>query len=134
MFDSGRACCEGQMTALIELKDLAIRTEERMLVEGVSMTVQPGRVTALIGPSGSGKSLTARCSMGVIDVLPGLVHGELRYPEVDPEKDWYKGLHGGDRLTHRPCWQWQPMPSCWKIPVRFAVRISRILRKPRVLH
>ena len=43
------------MTALIELKDLAIRTEERMLIEGVSMTVQPSRVTALIGPSGSGK-------------------------------------------------------------------------------
>jgi len=83
------------MTALIELKDLAIRTEERMLVEGVNMTVQPGRVTALIGPSGSGKSLTARCSMGVIDVLPGLVRGELRYPAIDPERDWFEGLHGG---------------------------------------
>ena len=87
------------MSALIELKDLAIRTEDRMLVEGVSMTVQPGRVTALIGPSGSGKSLTARCSMGVIDVLPGLVHGELRYPEFDPERDWYEGLHGGGRVA-----------------------------------
>jgi peptide/nickel transport system ATP-binding protein len=85
------------MTALIELKDLAIRTEERMLVEGVNMVVQPGRVTALIGPSGSGKSLTARCSMGVIDVVPGLVRGELRYPELDAEKDWFAGLHGGGR-------------------------------------
>lgn len=83
------------MTALIELKDLAIRTEERMLVEGVHMTVQPGCVTALIGPSGSGKSLTARCSMGVIDVLPGLVCGELRYPAIDPDRDWYAGLHNG---------------------------------------
>ena len=85
------------MSALIELKDLAIRTEDRMLVDGVDMVVQPGRVTALIGPSGSGKSLTARCSMGVIDVVPGLVRGELRYPELDAEKDWYEGLHGGGR-------------------------------------
>ena len=83
------------MTALIELRDLAIRTDERMLVEGVNMTVQPSRVTALIGPSGSGKSLTARSSMGCIDVVPGLVAGELRYPAIDPDKDWYAGLHGG---------------------------------------
>lgn len=85
------------MSALIDLRDLAIRTEERMLVEGVNMVVQPGRVTALIGPSGSGKSLTARCSMGVIDVHPGLVRGELRYPELDPEKDWFAGITGGGR-------------------------------------
>ena len=83
------------MTALIELKDLAIRTEDRMLIDGVNMTVQPGCVTALIGPSGSGKSLTARCSMGVIDVVPGLVRGELRYPAIDPNRDWYAGLHNG---------------------------------------
>ncbi|MGB0640756.1 MAG: ATP-binding cassette domain-containing protein [Myxococcota bacterium] len=83
------------MTPLIELKDLAIRTPERFLVDGVDMTVLPGRVTALIGPSGSGKSLTARCCMGVIDVDPGLVRGSLRYPTVDPEKDWYDGIRGG---------------------------------------
>lgn len=83
------------MTALIELKDLAVRTPDRMLVDGVNMVVQPGRVTALIGPSGSGKSLTARCSMGVIDVAPGLVRGELRYPAIDPDRDWFEGIRGG---------------------------------------
>jgi peptide/nickel transport system ATP-binding protein len=83
------------MIPLIELKDLAIRTKERFLVDGVNMTVLPGRVTALIGPSGSGKSLTARCSMGVIDVSPGLVRGSLRYPMIDPERDWYDGIRGG---------------------------------------
>ena len=82
------------MTALIELKDLAVRTDERFLVDGVSMTVLPRRVTALIGPSGSGKSLTARCCMGVIDVTPGLARGELRYPADDPERDWYAEVRG----------------------------------------
>jgi len=83
------------MTALIEMKDLAIRTDERFLVNGVDMVVQPRRVTALIGPSGAGKSLTARCAMGVIDVAPGLVRGELRFPEVDANKDWFAEVRGG---------------------------------------
>jgi len=83
------------MTALIEMTDLAIRTKERFLVDGVNMVVQPSRVTALIGPSGAGKSLTARCSMGVIDVSPGLVRGELRYPAIEADKDWFEGIRGG---------------------------------------
>jgi len=83
------------MKPLIELKNLSVRTHERVLVEGVDMVVQPGRVTALVGPSGSGKSLTARCSMGVIDVNPGLVSGELRYPKLNPDKDWFEGVRGG---------------------------------------
>lgn len=80
------------MTALIELRDLAIRTPERWLVNGVDMTVLPRRVTALVGPSGAGKSLTARASMGVLDVTPGLVRGTLRYPAMDEKRDWYEGI------------------------------------------
>mgnify|MGYP001245212533 CR=1 FL=1 len=86
--------------ALIELKDLAVRTHERFLVDGINMSVQPRRVTALIGPSGAGKSLTARCCMGVIDVVPGLVRGELRYPAADPDRDWYEGVRGGGAEAH----------------------------------
>jgi len=83
------------MTPLIDLKGLTICTPERALVEDVEMVVYPGRVTALVGPSGAGKSLTARCSMGVIDVAPGLTAGTLKYPAVDPEKDWYADVRGG---------------------------------------
>ena len=76
------------MKALIDLQDLAIETSERVLIEGVSMVVNPGRVTALVGPSGSGKSLTARVCMGVIDPGLLLVRGSLSYPAIDPSKDW----------------------------------------------
>jgi len=82
------------MTALIEMRDLAIRTPERWLVNGVNMTVQPRRVTALVGPSGAGKSLTARASMGVLDVNPGLIRGTLRYPALDAERDWFSEVRG----------------------------------------
>ena len=83
------------MRPLIDLRNLSVRTHDRLLVEGVDMVVYPGRVTALVGPSGSGKSLTARGSMGVIDVDPGLVSGQLRYPKLDPERDWFDGVRGG---------------------------------------
>ncbi len=89
------------MTALIQLEDLAIRTQERFLVDGVSMTVQPRRVTALIGPSGAGKSLTARAAMGVLDVEPGLVRGHLRYPVIDPDRDWLEPVRGQGMRAQR---------------------------------
>ena len=80
---------------LVVLQDLTIRAPGRVLVEGVEVVVEPGRVTALVGPSGSGKSLTARALMGVLDVAPGLERGSLRYPALDPAKDWFEGVRGG---------------------------------------
>lgn len=73
---------------LLSLEDLLIRTPGQVLVDKVSLTVRSGRITALVGPSGSGKSLTARAVMGVIDVIPGLVGGRLRYPALSGE-DWF---------------------------------------------
>ena len=59
------------MSQLIELRDLWIATHQRDLVKGVDVDIFPEQVTALCGPSGSGKSLTARAMMSVLDVSPG---------------------------------------------------------------
>ena len=67
---------------LLALEGLSIRTQERTLVKDVGIEVQAGRVTAVVGHSGSGKSLSARACMCVLDVDPGLVAGSLRYPGV----------------------------------------------------
>jgi ABC-type glutathione transport system ATPase component len=79
---------------LLELRDLTIATTERSLCEGVSLDIRQGRVTALVGHSGSGKTLSARAVMGVIDVDPGLVRGTLRYPGLS-DRDWFAGVRGG---------------------------------------
>jgi ABC-type glutathione transport system ATPase component len=77
---------------LLELRDLCIRTHERTLVDGVEIIVRKGKVTAVVGHSGSGKSLSARAAMGVLDVDPGLVRGSLYYPGLKTG-DLFAGVH-----------------------------------------
>ena len=79
---------------LLVLRDLCIRTPDRTLVDGIDITLKGGRITAVVGHSGSGKSLSARASMCVLDVDPGLVRGTLHYPEVFGDRDLYEGVRG----------------------------------------
>ncbi len=81
------------MSALLELRGLSIRAPDRVLVQGIDVTVEAGHVTALCGPSGAGKSLTARACMGVLDVVPGLFGGSLRFPALSA-RDWFAGVAG----------------------------------------
>ena len=66
----------------VRLRDLRIETHDRVLVEGVSLQLQPGCLTVLVGASGSGKSLTARSLLGLVGARPGVTGGELEV-EVD---------------------------------------------------
>ncbi|MFZ5481881.1 MAG: ATP-binding cassette domain-containing protein [Myxococcota bacterium] len=86
------------MSEVLVCSGLSIRAPDRVLVQGVGVTVEAGRVTALCGPSGAGKSLTARACMGVLDVAPGLFGGSLRYPGHSGDRDWFAGVvNGGAR-------------------------------------
>jgi len=86
---------------LVELRGLTVRTRSRTLVQGIDVDVVAGKVTALVGPSGVGKSLTARCMMGLVDVSPGLSAGSLRYPGLGETRDWYQGHVGGGASAMR---------------------------------
>jgi peptide/nickel transport system ATP-binding protein len=79
---------------LLHMKNLCIRTHDRNLVEGVEIAVRAGRVTAVVGHSGSGKTLSARAAMGVIDVDPGLSAGSLQYLGVS-DVDLFAGTVNG---------------------------------------
>lgn len=79
---------------LLDLQDLTIRYQDQLLVDGVNIQVHSGRCTAVIGHSGSGKSLSARACMAVLDVDPGIVRGSLRFPAVSGDKDWFEGVRG----------------------------------------
>jgi ABC-type glutathione transport system ATPase component len=85
---------------LLELKDLCITSPDRTLVDGVNINVFAGQVTAVVGHSGSGKSLSARAAMCILDVNPGLQRGELRYPQLG-DRDFYQGVCGAGMGAQR---------------------------------
>jgi ABC-2 type transport system ATP-binding protein len=71
---------------VIEVRSLVKRFGARLALDNVSFTVEPGRVTAFLGPNGSGKTTTMRILLGLETATSGsaLVDG-LSYPRLaDP--------------------------------------------------
>ncbi|MFE0020363.1 ABC transporter ATP-binding protein [Amycolatopsis sp. NPDC059021] len=64
---------------LLEVEDLHVefRTSEGVasVLNGVSYSVHAGETLAVLGESGSGKSVTAQTVMGILDTPPGVVTG-----------------------------------------------------------
>jgi ABC-2 type transport system ATP-binding protein len=50
---------------VIEVRGLTKRFRDRLAVDDLSFTVRPGAVTGFLGPNGSGKTTTARMSLGL---------------------------------------------------------------------
>ena len=69
------------MTALLEVKNLQVRVEEREILHGLSLTVNAGEVHAIMGPNGSGKSTLSH----VIAGKPGyeVTGGEILFKGED---------------------------------------------------
>lgn len=67
----------------VRLADLEIRTASRPLVHGLSLGWDVGERIALLGASGSGKTLTARALVGLVDIDPGVVSAELQVRTED---------------------------------------------------
>ncbi|WP_340385134.1 ABC transporter ATP-binding protein [Streptomyces sp. SS7] len=64
---------------LLDVRDLRVEFRTRdgvaRAVNGVSWTVRAGETLAVLGESGSGKSVTAQAVMGILDVPPGRITG-----------------------------------------------------------
>jgi oligopeptide transport system ATP-binding protein len=69
---------------LLEVDDLYVEFRTRdgvaKVINGVSYHVNAGETLAVLGESGSGKSVTAQTIMGILDMPPGFVAGgEIRF-------------------------------------------------------
>ena len=64
---------------LLEVRDLHVEFRTRdgvaKAVNGVAYTVFEGETLAVLGESGSGKSVTAQAVMGILDIPPGKITG-----------------------------------------------------------
>ncbi|GLW02991.1 ABC transporter ATP-binding protein [Streptomyces lavendulae] len=92
-----RSAPEG--TPLLEVRDLHVEFHTRdgvaKAVNGVSYSVNAGETLAVLGESGSGKSVTAQAIMGILDMPPGKIpHGEILFQGQDllklPAEDFRK--------------------------------------------
>jgi ATP-binding cassette, subfamily B, bacterial len=79
-----------RLSGRIELKDIDFRysLNSPMVLQDISMTVEPGQKVALVGPTGSGKSTLAKLCMGLYPPTNGEVFYDglplksLRYPSL----------------------------------------------------
>ena len=64
---------------LLDVEDLHVEFRTRdgvaKAINGVSFTLDEGETLAILGESGSGKSVTAQAIMGILDTPPGFVTG-----------------------------------------------------------
>ncbi|MFD9337218.1 ABC transporter ATP-binding protein [Streptomyces sp. NPDC060028] len=73
---------------LLEVRDLHVEFHTRdgvaKAVNGVSYSVNAGETLAVLGESGSGKSVTAQAIMGILDMPPGRIpSGEILFQGTD---------------------------------------------------
>jgi ABC-2 type transport system ATP-binding protein len=75
-----------EVPGLIEARELTKRFGEKVAVDHLSFTVEPGRVTGFLGPNGAGKSTTMRLICGLdrpnsgAATIGGLAYHQLRKP------------------------------------------------------
>ncbi|EGG45017.1 MULTISPECIES: ABC transporter ATP-binding protein [Streptomyces] len=73
---------------LLDVRDLHVEFHTRegvvKAVNGVNYSVAAGETLAVLGESGSGKSVTAQAIMGILDMPPGKIpQGEIRFRGQD---------------------------------------------------
>ena len=109
---------------IIRFSDVACRYGANLVIEGVNMEIPEHRITAIIGPSGGGKSTLLRCMNRMNDLVESFrMQGEIRFndfnlygPEVDPTQIRYQvGM-----VFQRP----NPFPKSIYENVAFGPRIN----------
>ncbi len=79
----------------LEIKDLTVQVEDKVILKGATLTLNKGEIHALMGPNGSGKSTLANVLMG--NPSYQVVKGEILYKGEDllamsPDARARKGL------------------------------------------
>ena len=80
---------------MLEIKDLRVKAEDKEILKGLTLSVNPGEVHAIMGPNGSGKSTLAQVLAGrdTFEVTAGdiLINGDS-VMELAPEARAARGM------------------------------------------
>ena len=89
-------------STLVKLNNAGFKQNDKWLVEGVSLTVERGKIVTLIGPNGSGKSTTAKIALGIYKNIEGSVEKYTNKVGYVPQKisiDWTLPLRVKDFMV-----------------------------------
>jgi ABC-type glutathione transport system ATPase component len=98
----------------------ALRSEDHLVVNNVSLTIEPGETLGLVGESGSGKSTLARMILGLVEPTSGTIR--------------VAGVEIGGNRTQALRRQMQPVfqdPSAALDP---RMRVLDIVTEPLIIH
>ncbi len=76
---------------LVQLENVGVSQNNKWLVEDVSLKVEKGKIVTLIGPNGSGKTTTAKITLGIHKNIKGKVKKFTNNIGYVPQKisiDW----------------------------------------------
>ncbi|MGH3169077.1 MAG: ABC transporter ATP-binding protein, partial [Trebonia sp.] len=123
---------------MIEVRGLTKRYGDKVAVNDLSFSIEPGKVTGFLGPNGAGKTTTMRCILGLDYPTAGTVtidgkrYQDLAYPmrEVGALLD-PKAVHGGrSAYNHLLCIaQANGLPSKRVAAALELVGLSEVARK-----
>jgi ABC-2 type transport system ATP-binding protein len=114
---------------VIEVEGLTKRYGRTVAVDGLSFSVEPGRVTGFLGPNGAGKSTTMRMMLGLDQPSAGrvLIDGRPYAELTDPLRRVgalleARAVHGGRSGYHHLLW----LAQTNRIPVS---RVGEVLEQ-----
>src|SRR5690606_39605631 len=73
--------------ALIEVKNLSFKRGERVIYDDVSLKIRRGQITAIMGPSGTGKTTLLRLIGGQLTPEHGQVRSEEHTSELQSREN-----------------------------------------------
>ncbi|MGE9551703.1 heme ABC transporter ATP-binding protein [Erwinia amylovora] len=103
------------MSSVLQAVSASYRAGQRLLINRVSLTLQPGEMVSLIGPNGAGKSTLLRMLTGFLPVTQGICTLDDRLIESWPR----------DRLARRRAVMRQQSHVEFAVPVREVVAMGR---------
>ena len=75
------------MAPILECKKLTKKFGDSVLIDGLDLSVEPGRIVGLFGPEGSGKTTLLKLAMGLMSIDGGEVLIDGKAPGVETKRN-----------------------------------------------
>ena len=99
---------------MLEIKQLTVQIADKLILNNVSFKATQGKVTAVVGASGSGKTTIANCIMRILPLALKVTQGQIIFNQQDLlslDKERMRLLRGAEIsiIFQEPLWAFNPL-------------------------